>query len=231
MTGKDIDNIIVKVGVIGETRTGKRSLLVKYVEDRFEKEYIETLGVNFMEKTVRLKSIAVTLSVWDLGGPDEYKQLMPLVCNDAKVLLFVFDLTRKRTLSMIREWFRNAKKKNKRAIPFLVGLKFDLFKEKDMNFKQEITQQAQKFAKVMRAPLIFCSSSHSINIKNLFKIIIGKVFHLRPKVKEITRLGEPILLYKASWTRRSRKKHTTKSGCQGKEGRAREKKKFSERLI
>jgi len=219
------NNIIIKVGVIGETHTGKTSLMVKYVEDRFDEEYIETLGVNFMEKTVRLKNIAVTLSVWDLGGQDEYRQLMPLVCNDAKVLLFVFDLTRKRTLSMIREWFKNAKKQNKYAIPFLIGSKFDLFNEKDMKFKQEITQQAQKFAKVMRAPLIFCSSSHSINIKKIFQIIIARVFHLTPKVAEVTRYGEPILEYKASWTRRSRKKDKSKKpSSQSRRDGAREKK-------
>merc|ERR1719193_1336954 len=75
--------IVVKIGMIGESQTGKTSLMVKYVEDRFDEEYIQTLGVNYMEKTIQLKNIAVTLSVWDLGGQDEYRQLMPLVCNDA----------------------------------------------------------------------------------------------------------------------------------------------------
>ena len=174
-------SIIIKVGVVGETNTGKTSLMVKYVEDKFDEGYIETLGVNFMEKTIKLKNITVTLSVWDLGGQHEYRRLMPLVCNDAKVILFVFDLTRMRSLSMIKEWYKTAKRENKYAIPFLVGAKFDLFTKKDMMFKQEITNQARKFAKAMKAPLIYCSSSHSINIKNIFQIIIARVFNLRLK--------------------------------------------------
>jgi len=223
---KESKSIVIKVGMIGEKHTGKRSLMVKYVDDRFDEAYINTLGVNFIEKTVKLKNIAVTLSVWDLGGEDEYRQLMPLVCNDAKVILFIFDLTRKQTLLMIREWFRNAKKQNKYAIPFLIGAKFDRFNEKDMKFKKEVTKKAQKFAKNMKAPLIFCSASHSINIKKIFQIIIARVFHLTPKLPEVTKVGEPIVEYKASWTRWSKKKHETKmsSGRRVGKDRVREKK-------
>lgn len=199
------NHIVVKVGMIGESQTGKTSLMVKYVEDRFDEDYIETLGVNFMEKTIQLRNVTVTLSVWDLGGQKEYLQLMPLVCNDAKVLLFVFDLTRKQSLSMIREWYKQARKENRYAIPFLIGAKFDLFDKKDMKFKEEITSQARKFSKAMKAPLIYCSSSHSINIKKIFQIIIAKVFHLRPKVAEAKKHTEPIVEYKAIWAKRSKK--------------------------
>jgi len=214
--GKESENseeskrIIIKVGMIGETHTGKVNIMIKLVEDSVDNQCIETLGVNFIEKTIRLRNIAVTLSFWDLGGQEEYRQLMPLLCNDAKVLLFVFDLTRKRTLSMIRKLFKIAKKQNRYAIPFLIGSKFELFNERDMKFKQEITNKAQKFAKIMKAPLIFCSSSQSINIKKIFQIIIARVFHLTPKVTEVTKVGEPILEYKESWPRRSKKKYKTK---------------------
>merc|ERR1712157_544292 len=39
-------------------------------------------------------------------------------------------------------------------------------------------------AKKMHAPLIYCSSAQSINVKKIFKVIIAKVFDLKPKIKE-----------------------------------------------
>merc|ERR1712151_960555 len=36
----------------------------------------------------------------------------------------------------------------------------------------------------MHAPLIYCSSAQSINVKKIFKVIIAKVFDLKPKIKE-----------------------------------------------
>jgi len=50
-------------------------------------------------------------------------------------------------------------------MPFLIGTKFDLFVELEANEKENITRQARKFAKKMRAPLIYCSSKKSINVK------------------------------------------------------------------
>jgi len=203
--------IQIKVGMIGESHAGKTSLMVKYIEGKFDEDYIETLGVNFMEKTIKLRNITVTLSVWDLGGQSEYSNLMPLVCSDAKVFLFVFDLTKKHSLSMIREWYRRARKLNKYAIPFLIGSKFDLFDRKDMKFKEDITNQARKFSKAMKAPLIYCSSSHSINIKKIFQLILANIFHLRPKVAEVKKISEPIIEYKATW---AKKKKKSKKGAQ-----------------
>jgi GTP-binding protein of the ras superfamily involved in termination of M-phase len=141
--------------------------------------------------------------------------MMPLVCSEAKVFIFVFDLTRKLSLSKIRDWYRLARKQNKYAIPFLIGAKFDLYAEKDMKFKEEITVQARKFSRAMNAPLIYCSSSHSINIKKIFQLILANVFHIKPKVEEMSKPSEPIVEYKTIWSRRTKK--ARKSNAEKKE--------------
>lgn len=66
-----------------------------------------------MEKTVKLKNTAVTFSIWDLGGQREFINMLPLVCNEAAAILFMFDLTRKATLNSIKEWYRQARGFNK----------------------------------------------------------------------------------------------------------------------
>jgi len=206
-TFNEQNKIIVKVGLIGDVETGKTSLMVKYVEDRFDEDYIETLGVNFMQKTIALKNVNVTFSIWDLGGQKEYKELLPLVCAEARVILFVFDLTKKNSLVAIKSWYRAVRQENKHAIAFLIGSKYDLYDNRDMAFKKDISKQARKFSKAMKAPLIYCSSSKSINIKKIFQIIISKVFNVQPRVKELKNENDPILEYKiAKKTRRSKKR-------------------------
>src|SRR6185369_17370939 len=46
-------------------------------------------------------------------GQREFVNMLPLVCNDAAAILFMFDLTRKSTLNSIKEWFRQARGFNK----------------------------------------------------------------------------------------------------------------------
>jgi GTP-binding protein of the ras superfamily involved in termination of M-phase len=132
----------------------------------------------------------------------------------------MFDLTRKSTLNSIKEWYRQGRGFNKTAIPFLVGTKYDHFVNFPREEQEEISMQAKRFAKAMKASLIFSSTSHSINVQKvssstcrhkiavrdlglmvwilqIFKIVLSKAFDLRCTIPEIEHVGEPLLLYQS----------------------------------
>ena len=67
--------------------------------------------------------------------------MLPLVCNEAIALLFLFDLSRKSTLSSVREWYRQARTINKSAIPLLVGTKYDVFMQSSESDREETIKQ------------------------------------------------------------------------------------------
>lgn len=115
-----------------------------------------------MEKTISIRNTEITFSIWDLGGQREFVNMLPLVCNDAVAILFMFDLSRKSTLNSIKEWYRQARGFNKvsmplrhtplrlskltmggdqTAIPFLVGTKYDTFAMFAKEEQEEITKQ------------------------------------------------------------------------------------------
>jgi hypothetical protein len=103
-------------------------------------------GVNFMEKTISIRNTEITFSIWDLGGQREFVNMLPLVCNDAVAILFMFDLTRKSTLNSIKEWYRQGRGFNKTAIPFLVGTKYDHFVNFPREDQEEISNQVNREA-------------------------------------------------------------------------------------
>ncbi|GAW12440.1 hypothetical protein ANO14919_018060 [Xylariales sp. No.14919] len=191
------NQVVIKVGMVGDAQIGKTSLMVKYVEGSWDEDYIQTLGVNFMEKTISIRNTEITFSIWDLGGQREFVNMLPLVCNDAVAILFMFDLTRKSTLNSIKEWYRQGRGFNKTAIPVLVGTKYDHFVNFSREEQEEISNQARRFAKAMRASLIFSSTSHSINVQKIFKIVLSKAFDLKCTIPEIENVGEPLLLYQS----------------------------------
>lgn len=65
--------------MVGDSQIGKTSLMVRYVEGSFNEDYIQTLGVNFMEKTISIRNTEITFSIWDLGGQREFVNMLPLV--------------------------------------------------------------------------------------------------------------------------------------------------------
>lgn len=135
------NHVVIKVGMVGDAQIGKTSLMVKYVEGSWDEDYIQTLGVNFMEKTISIRNTEITFSIWDLGGQREFVNMLPLVCNDAVAILFMFDLTRKSTLNSIKEWYRQGRGFNKTAIPILVGTKYDHFVNFPIQDQEEISNQ------------------------------------------------------------------------------------------
>lgn len=62
-------------------QVGKTTLMVKYVENKFDEDYIQTLGVNFMEKSITLRNTEITFSIWDLGGQSECQILVVSAMN------------------------------------------------------------------------------------------------------------------------------------------------------
>lgn len=69
---------------------------------------------------VSIRNTQIIFSIWDLGGQREFVNMLPLVCNDAIAILFMFDLSRKSTLNSVKEWYRQSRGFNKTAIPLLV---------------------------------------------------------------------------------------------------------------
>jgi len=187
--------VMLKVAMIGDSKVGKTTLMVKYVENTFDEDYIQTLSVNFMEKTIRIRNTEITFSLWDLGGQREFLSMMPLVCNDAVAMFFMFDLSRKSTLLNIKEWYRQARGLNRSAHAFLIGTKFDVFAMLPAEEQKEIDKLAKKYAKAMLAPLIFTSASHSINVQKIFKIVLSRVFELKCTLDEEHRVGEPLFIF------------------------------------
>jgi len=187
--------VLVKVGMVGDAQVGKTTLMVKYVENRLDEDYIQTLGVNFMEKSITLRSTPITFSIWDLGGHHEFLSMLPLVCNDAAAILFMFDLSRQSTLADIKEWYRQARGLNRAAHAILVGTKYELFAMLPAQEQHDIEKQARKFAKAMKAPLVFTSSHRSVNVQKIFKVVLSKVFDLHCTLDRISEVGQPLLIF------------------------------------
>ena len=82
---------------------------------------------------------------------------------------------------------------NKSAVPILVGTKFDIYSEMPEAEQADVLKQARKFAKAMKAPLIFSSCSHSINVQKLFKVVLAKAFDLKLTMAPVLELGQPIV--------------------------------------
>ncbi|KAL2630332.1 hypothetical protein R1flu_015018 [Riccia fluitans] len=189
------DTVFVKVSMVGDCQTGKTSFMSNYVASQKNEDYVQTVGVNSMEKIFRVQNANIALSIWDIGGHRQFSSVMPLVCKDSDAILLTFDLTRRSTLYSVKQWFTQVRHWNKSAIIILVGTKYDLFVNLPQDMQRIITRQARSYAQAMDASLFFSSVTHNINVHKIFKVIITKLFDLPCNIPKNLTVGEPIIDY------------------------------------
>jgi small GTP-binding protein len=59
---------LLKIILIGDASVGKSSLLLRYIDQTFEENYICTIGVDFKIKTIEQNGKKLKLQIWDTAG-------------------------------------------------------------------------------------------------------------------------------------------------------------------
>ncbi|XP_071753062.2 ras-related protein Rab-32 [Centroberyx gerrardi] len=96
---------LFKVLVIGDLGVGKSSIILRYVNKRFDKAYKATIGVDFGLKTIEWDAkTVVRLQLWDIAGQEQYKKMSRVYYKGALGALVVFDITKRSTLEAASEW-------------------------------------------------------------------------------------------------------------------------------
>jgi len=95
---------LFKIVILGDPAVGKTSLLRRYVDNMFSKDYLMTIGTNIQTKIVHIDNKHITLSIWDLAGQPLFQSLHPAYCKGANGAVLVFDLTRQNTLNNLHGW-------------------------------------------------------------------------------------------------------------------------------
>ncbi|KAF5746061.1 septum-promoting GTP-binding protein 1-like [Tripterygium wilfordii] len=191
----DSDLISLKISLLGDSQIGKTSFLEKYVEDPNQQKKMGSKknGLTSMDKTLFVKSVRISYSIWELQDDSRSVERMAIACQDSVAILFMFDLSSRRTLNSVIRWYQEATKWNQRAILILIGTKFDEFIQLPIDLQWTIASQARAYAKAMNATLFFSSATYNINVNKIFKFITAKLFDLPWTVERNLTIGEPII--------------------------------------
>ena len=110
----DNKNKICKVILVGETGVGKTCIIVRYVSEEYKEETISTTGASYASKIVEFKEYnkSVQFQIWDTAGQEKYRGLTKLFYKDAKIVILVYDMTRKKSFEEIKNYWYNQIKEN-----------------------------------------------------------------------------------------------------------------------
>jgi len=121
-----------KLILTGDYAVGKTSLIRRFVENKFEQDYISTIGVQISKKIVNIsEQTKMNFLIWDIGG--QVRQMAPYrkkFYSGTNAAFIVIDRARPDHLKSIEFWYNDIKECVPKDIPIvIVGNKSDLIDE------------------------------------------------------------------------------------------------------
>ena len=138
-----MNEINLKILLIGDSSVGKTSILLKYIDDQFPEMHISTIGVEYKIKTLTINEKKVVLRIWDTSGEERYRSITRNFYRNANGIFFIFDITNKESFDNIKNWLIDSENIETKVTKILIGNKIDLENQRKVG-KNIIEKYAEK---------------------------------------------------------------------------------------
>jgi small GTP-binding protein len=160
---------LFKIVLAGSGGCGKTTLLQRFTTGAFTSNTKMTIGVDFAVHLFELPNVGnITLQIWDFGGEERFRIMLPSFCLGASGCLLIFDLMRPNTFFELEEWMGIIRKNTNNAKVVLLGTKYDLLeKPEDLAIKPD--EIANFIKKHNVNGYLNVSSKSGMNVQEAFK--------------------------------------------------------------
>ncbi len=164
----------IKVVLVGESGVGKTSIISQFTSKKFDPHRETSLSAQFISKTLSFDDLGkqIKFDIWDTVGQEKYRSLAKIFYKDARVIVFVYDITTEYSFNELKNYWYEETKSNTDGNPILavVGNKIDLYKDQKVS-----NNDGKEFADKIGAIFQTTSAQSDSGISTLFDNI-GKTY-------------------------------------------------------
>jgi small GTP-binding protein len=95
--------------IIGDSFVGKTSILDRYANNRFNSNYLATIGLENFTKDEVINGKTVRIKIWDTAGQEKFQSLTKGFFRNAQGIMVVYDVTNSETYQNIKYWTQSIK--------------------------------------------------------------------------------------------------------------------------
>ena len=126
---------LYKILLIGDSGSGKTSVLNRFIDKSFNEKYIPTVGIDFRTKIIDQDGKKIKLQIWDIAGQTRFRNVTSSFYRGAVGVVIVYDVTDKKSFENVSHWLNEIDRySNKDSVNILLGNKNDLIENKKVNY-------------------------------------------------------------------------------------------------
>ena len=139
----------IKVILVGETGTGKTSLINSAMGKKFQDDHKSTMYCSYVNLKKVIEDKEYNLNLWDTIGQEKFRSLTKVFFKNSGIVIFVFDITDKPSFDDLNYWYKTVDEElGDKPVKGLAANKLDLFDNQavdDNTIKDYASQKGIKF--------------------------------------------------------------------------------------
>lgn len=174
---------VYKLILGGDGAVGKTSIVKRFTENTFKKNYKATIGTSISKKECHFEGLnsLVRFVIWDLAGQPQFKRIRPSYLANSGAGILVFDVTDRESFNNIKNWYREIRNDAPSNIfLILAGNKIDLKDQREVSHSE-----GKALAEELGISYIETSAKTGENINETFKMLALQLIQRFVKGEEI----------------------------------------------
>ncbi|KAK8885534.1 hypothetical protein M9Y10_040983 [Tritrichomonas musculus] len=168
----------MKVVLVGDTSVGKTCIINSIMGNSFS-DHKPTIGANKFDKTIKIDSDEVKISIWDTAGQETYQSLAPIYSRESKAQLLVYAVDNELSFSNLPSWYECIG--DSINCVFVVGNKIDKEDDRKISF-----DDGMSYAQSINATFCEVSAKDGTGIIELFNQVAQNILETNKGTKEDT---------------------------------------------
>ena len=123
-----LNELLFKYIIIGNSNTGKTSIVESFINNQYSQTPQNTIGVGFYSKILELDDKCLKIHIWDTGGLERFFSITKSYFRRTSVVIITYDITDNKSFRDVKFWYNSVKQDcDENTIIVVVGNKNDLY--------------------------------------------------------------------------------------------------------
>ena len=175
----------LKIIIVGNSFTGKTSLVNRYIYNKFAQTYSITIGSQFSYKIYKKDDVIYRVQFWDIAGQDKNPETTRIFCQNTKGIILCCEVNKPESRDDTIKWKESIEKNiDIEKIPIiLIENKCDLLGEDENAYNKDLNQ-LNTFGENYNINKCFRTSAlNGYNVEESINFLVDEIIRLSGNIQ------------------------------------------------